>query len=448
MKLVLQKIKSSPLLKNTAKLVSANIFMSLIPLVVTPIISRIYAPSSFADWGVFSSLFTMIYVVLHGCYEHAIVSCKKEEVSNIAALNVIVSISVTLLIAIVFTVGCLFDVKFFVDFPQKPFFFSYLLITAFLVIFQQTANRESKYTLMSIGAITIGLSQATFRIIFGILVIFSNGLIAGTVYAQLTALIVFFVLLFKYYNRDFFRKINLRGIRHVAKKYKKFPLYDAPATFMAFAASNTPIIILSLYYSKPEIGCYSMIVHLLLMPISFIGSSMGKVYYQQISQSCDNDIEKISAVSLKVIKTTAVLSVLPTLFLTLGGDKLTALFLGSQWTIADKLILCLALWSIPTILTEPLRFIYRYKNEQNILLRFNIFYFLSGVISLSVCCAIGASIYITLIVYAVSTAVIKTLLFFNILKQTKVLFSQISFLNKFLWILCLVLLAIRLLLIF
>lgn len=444
MKNIVKRINSTPLFKNTAKLVSANILMSLVPLITTPIISRIYAPSSFADWGVFSSLFTMTYVVLHICYEHVIVRCNKDEIANVTALNVLVSLGVIALMAIAFILGDILNLKFFVEFPQKAFYFAYLLITAFLVIAQQIANREGKYTLMSIGAITIGLSQATLRILFGIFIIFTNGLIAGTVFAQLTALLVFVAFLYNYFNKEFFNSITFRGIADVAKKYKKFPLFDAPATLMAFAASNTPIIILSLYFDKPEIGCYSMIVHLLLMPISFIGSSMGKVYYQHISQSCNDDIKKISAVSLKVIKTTAFISVLPTLFLVLGGDKLTAIFLGSQWTIADKMILCLAVWSIPTIITEPLRFIYRYKSKQNILFKFNIFYFLGGVVSLIVCCSLGLSIFTTIIIYAITTATVKTCLFFNILKQTSLSLAQIGLFNIGLLITSIILLAIRL----
>lgn len=444
MKSIIKKINSVPLFKNTAKLVSANILMSLIPLVCTPIISRIYEPSSFADWGVFSSLFTMTYVVLHLCYEHVIVRCNKDEVGNVTILNIFVSICIILLMLIAFLLGGYLNLKFFVEFPQKTFFFTYLVITAFLVIAQQIANREGRYTLMSIGSITIGLSQATLRILFGVVIIFSNGLIAGTVFAQLVALFVFIILLYNYFNRYFFSNISLKGIAEVAQKYKKFPLFDAPATLMAFAASNTPIIILSLYFNKPEIGCYSMIVHLLLMPISFIGSSMGKVYYQHISQACNDDVKKISAVSLKVIKTTTLISVLPTLFLVLGGDKLTALFLGSQWSIADKMILCLAIWSIPTIITEPLRFIYRYKSKQNILFKFNIFYFLGGLISLIICCSLGLSIFTTITIYAVTTATVKTCLFFNVLKQTNVLLTQVGTLNKILLTTSIILLAIRL----
>ena len=445
---ILKKINSSPLLKNTAKLVSANIFMSLIPLVVTPIISRIYSPDKFAEWGIFSSLFTITFVILHFCYEHAIVRCKKEELANMTALNVLVSTFVILFMLVVFAIGEYAEVKFFVEFPQKNFLFAYFAITALLVIFQQTANREGKYNLMVIGSMTIGISQATLRILLGIFVIFSNGLIAGTIFAQLAALLFFTAALFKYYNKDFFRDITFKGIADVARKYKKFPIYDAPATLMAFAASNTPIIILSLYFSKPEIGCYSMIIHLLLMPITFIGSGMGKVYYQQISQNSNDDERKINELSLKVIKTTALISVMPTLFLVLGGDKLTAMFLGDQWVIADKMILCLSLWSIPTILTEPLRFIYRYRGKQNILLRFNALYFTASACSLLISCSIGLSIFVTLIIFTLSTTTVKTLLFCNILKQTGVRFSQIGAINKILWLICVALLVVRLYFIF
>ena len=61
------------MVKNTMKLASSNVLMYLIPVIVTPILTRIYEPASFGEWGVFSGLFSIINVVLFLCLENAIV---------------------------------------------------------------------------------------------------------------------------------------------------------------------------------------------------------------------------------------------------------------------------------------------------------------------------------------------------------------------------------------
>ena len=81
---IINKIKSSALLLNTLKMSMSNIIMLLLPIVVTPILSRLYLPSDFGDWGVFSSFVSIYTLALFAGYENAIVKVTEEEISYTA----------------------------------------------------------------------------------------------------------------------------------------------------------------------------------------------------------------------------------------------------------------------------------------------------------------------------------------------------------------------------
>lgn len=73
----LGNIAKLQLVKDSLKLSSGNVLMYLIPMVVTPILSRLYTPEQFGEWGIFSSTITIIEVVLLGGFEYALIKCKK-----------------------------------------------------------------------------------------------------------------------------------------------------------------------------------------------------------------------------------------------------------------------------------------------------------------------------------------------------------------------------------
>lgn len=412
----LKNILKEPLFANTAKMSSSNIVMYLIPIFVTPFLTRIYAPSFFGEWGIFSS-FAMIYtIVLFVGFENTIVKVKEWEIENTIALCSIVSLFMILGLITLFYFGNFLKIQFFQDFPCYPILIIYLLLHSFYTLFYNLANRYEKYTALSIANIINGTGQAAFRILFGIgIIIVTNGLILGTTIAIGLTTLVLFLYITKVISNWNISRISIIGIIQLIKKYKSFPLFDAPASLLSYAAFNLPTIILSFYFDKTQIGCFSILLQLLLIPMSLIGSSIGKVFYQEL---CKGD-QSPMLITGKVIKIMAVISVLPMLFLSLGGDKIVVFFLGDNWQAAGQIALCLALWSFPTILTQPLLPIYRYANKQHVMLRFDTMYFVLGLGSIIITGYAGMDIYNVLLSYSCICTIVKLFLFYNILSIVK-----------------------------
>lgn len=444
MKNIFERISNNSLLVNTAKLASSNILLFLIPLIVTPILSRIYAPEFFGEWGVFSCSYSIIGVVVLLCYEYAIIKATKQELANTIALTITIGVCVTIIIAIIYFLGRLFEFQYFLEFNHLSFFLFFIFLNAILLIQTNLANRNKQYWVMSIGSLLQGLSQAFFRIVFGLVAIFSNGLIGGTVVASVIVVAFYLFNSQRLFSKDTIRSISLKNMYLVAVKYKKFPLYEAPATLLLFATFNLTVIILSLYFNKAEIGCISIVQQLILLPISFVGSAMGKVYYQQISEEgLSSDTER--SISRKMAISTLLISTLPAFFLIFGGDNIIVYMLGQKWGTAGNLSLCLVIWSIPTILTQPLLPIYRKYNKQNRMFTFNIINFVLGVGSMLLSCECGLELSYCVFFYAISSSLVKFAMYIDLLRIGEVDINNLKFYILFGVVLfCIVLLMIRL----
>ena len=137
------KILQLPLVRNTLKLSSSSALLMLLPLIVTPILSRLYSPADYGDWGVFSSVFYVVNSFLFLSYENAIVkSNNEEEVPNLIGICVIVSSFIILITLLTFTVGQLIGFDFFCNFPSVKLLILLLAAQAIHIIANNVANRE------------------------------------------------------------------------------------------------------------------------------------------------------------------------------------------------------------------------------------------------------------------------------------------------------------------
>lgn len=421
----------------------SNIVMYTLPIVVTPVLSRLYSPSDFGEWGVFSSFIAIITIALFLSYDNALMKAEgNKELSGITLLCSITSLLITALIAVVFLIGRYYSIPFISTFPSFILLIIYMLFYILYTTAYNICNKEKHYNCITVANVLQGAIQAVLRIIFGIIAIaVVNGLILGT--SMALGICAVFISYSLYKLKEIrLERVSLAYIKSLAVKYKNFPLYDAPSGLLSFAAFNLPLLILSVYFDKEVIGCYSIILQLLLMPMSLIGSAIGRVYYQELCSN-ESDEENIYNKTKSVLNILVYISILPLLFLACGGDQLVVLFLGSKWHTAGIIALSLALWSFPTILTQPLLYIFRYVDKQNRLLYFDIAYFLGGIGAIIAGCWFSKDIITILLAYSVICACIKFLLFRQILSMSKI--SLADYKNTvLLWIVAVVILFIRL----
>lgn len=416
--------------------------MYMLPVVVTPVLSRLYTPADFGEWGVFSSVVTIINIVMFLSYENTIVKAAESELKDIMLICVFVSVVFTALS----TAGVWILQKFFIitgkGLAVWPVFTVYLITYMIYTLAYNLNNRYANYSALAATNIIQGAGQALGRIFFAVISLLAvNGLILGTTLAQLLTAI-FLTLCIVRKLKGILTQVTCRqNVLQTAVKYRKFPLYDAPSSLLAFSTLSLPTIIFALFYDKSSVGCLSIIFQLLLMPMSLVGSAMGKVYYQDLCQY-NKDKDRIHRLSLSIIKVLSIVSILPMLFICCGGDRLIVYFLGKDWTDAGEVAIHLSLWSVPIILTQPLLPLFRVCEKQDELLKYDLLYFFGCIGSILVCSAVGLKMTTTLFVFSIVCVATKSFLFAAINKKVHIQFSQLRY-SFIVWCITFVILAIR-----
>lgn len=423
---------------NTAKLSVSNIIMYVLPIVVTPILSRLYGPTAFGEWGIFSSFTSIVAIVMFLSIDNIIVKAEEEELGNLLVLCSGIGLMAISILCVAFTLFNIYDSVF-----------CYMIIIYMLAYFVYTIvynlnNRYGNYSKLAVSNVLQGATQAVARISLGVFFLgVINGLVCGTILAEIITSLFLCVCLIKI-DTSKWTTVTMRGVKNLLVKYRKFPLYDAPSNLLAFSTLNLPIIILAGTYSKSSIGCFSIVLQLLLLPMSLVGSAMGKVYYQELCSAAGDSL-RIEKISESILNILLIISVIPMLLLCCGGDYLVVLFLGDSWTTAGHVALILSLWSFTVILTQPLLPLFRAYNIQNILLRYDLFYFVGGIGSLLICCYCSCSMFATLTVYAAICALVKFALFHKMASLVNYnLFNHRMALSA--WVFAVCLLVVRLIL--
>lgn len=410
MKDLIKHILETPFFRNILKLSISSVVTMVLSIVVTPILSRIYSPEAYGEWGVFSSVVMILSSIIFLSYENAIVRTKdRQELPGITCLCLLIAGIIIILTVIVFLLGSLFQIKFFVNYPSVILLVIVLIITALDALFGYISNRYSKYNTMSIAGVTMGVSQAVSRLAFGIIPL-ARGLIYGNILALFLKAVYYLKDISQILKNDIIRRVSYKEVKNLAVKYRRFPMYDAPARLIEYVIGNIVIIILSAFFDLKEIGCFSMISMLVQMPLSLMGTSMSTVYFKDLSE-VSNDSLKLTNITNRTVRVCFLMSILPSIFLVLGGDYLLVLFLGDKWTLAGSMSLCLAIFSIPVILTEPLLPIFKVLDKQNLRFWLNVANLVAAIGSLLLGAYLIKNILFVLVLYSTFYAILRFVMF-------------------------------------
>lgn len=438
----LREIGKNQFILNAAKLSSSNILLYLMPVVFTPILSRLYSVEAYGEWGTFSAFLSIIIVAQFLGYDNILMKVDRDKLHGSILLCVLASLCMIAFVVVLFVVGYFLKIPAFADFPSVGLLLVYLILYIGYLISYNLCNRFEHYSVLATTNVIQGLVQGLTRILMGVLAVVAvNGLILGAVFSELIAMVIYIVVIIKNQDLRGAAKSGWKEVTALAKRYKNFPLYDAPSGLLSFAAFNLPLLILTNFFEKGTIGCYSMILQLLLLPMSLIGGAVGKVYYQRICSQSD-DPSYLTHVTSGIVRVMTLFATVPVFALCLGGDKLVVLFLGSQWQSAGDMAISLSLWSFAIILTQPLSSIYRFLDAQRRLIRYDILYFCVGIACIIAGCILHEDIRFILLTYSVTCLMVKIFLLFDIIRLAGVR-KRVVCKALPLWALALVCLIIR-----
>lgn len=407
-------LKGNVFLKNTITLFSGTLIAQIIPLLLSPVITRIYSPSSFGSLTLFISMSTVIASVSAAKYEMTIVlPSKRAEAKLLSWISVLLLTLTTIVTTIAIII---FYAPLSIQLEEGIYFLpASIALLGLINILTYWHGRHKHYLLLSKSKVSQSVSLGTAQIAFNYIPKIFNGLIVAQVLGQLLFILVasnrFFSTLWRCRNL-----LNWKAITKLLKKYKGFFIFYSPSALLDNASMQAPVFILSSFFSITSAGIFGLTYRIVNIPLSLISAAIGQVYYQKIAE-LKNEGSHLKPYVIATAKKLFLLSVPPTLILLILGEYIFSIIFGDEWAASGYYAQILAIPFAVRFIASPLSSVLVVNDKLRILSIWQTAYFISTVTVLYIGSTQDLTTFIYL--YGLNEVVLYLFYIFLIIKFSK-----------------------------
>jgi len=313
---------------------SGTLFAQIITSLSYLVLTRIYSPDDIGVFSFFHSAAIVLSIIGTATYEHAIILPKRTKygIALFRLSAILLSGLVTLLSAFVLFIRLL-NVDLF-------FGYSLTIIVAILIgclfigffnIFNYWFIRLERYDTISISKLLQALCTSIGQIFFGFYSV-PLGLILGFLSGRFISLI--------YYKLKsgikLFKRELITDTKSVSIKYSKQPKFYLLSRILSQGANESPIFLIAYFFDSAILGFYGLAYRVLSVPTTYIGTSVGHVFFKRFSHKVEKSEFLLKPLFL-VWSSLFVIGIIPILLIFLFGPDLFELIFGIEWRIAGEI---------------------------------------------------------------------------------------------------------------
>lgn len=353
--------------RNVATLMSGTVLAQMLPILLSPVMTRIFSPSDYGVLGLYMAISGILNVLVTSQYNHAIMLPDSDDDSiNIIGVCYLIAIFASIfvfLIVILFSrqICSLFDSELL-----KLWLFLLpcsVMMSGCYSALNYWTNRKCKYKRLAISRIGQALISVSMQITLGLLYHGATGLLIGLLAGQLTSTLI---LLFQVWQDDkalFLKYIKLNSMRNMAISHRLFAFYLLPADFINAFNNQVPSLLLTKLAGISEVGKYNFTQRILGLPSSLISSSLVDVFKQR-AISDYNSLGNCRAIYVKTFKTLSFLGFFPLLVILLAAPDIFDLVFGAVWREAGEYAQILSVMFYLRFVISPLSYVYYIAGRQ------------------------------------------------------------------------------------
>ncbi|HKK69263.1 MAG TPA: oligosaccharide flippase family protein, partial [Bacteroidales bacterium] len=313
-----------------------TLIAQVIPVLLMPVITRLYTPESMGVFELFLSISLILGAVANGRYELSVVlPDKKEEAWNIMGLGMLISFAFSIFLLLIFS-GFADTIAGWLNNANIE---AWLIFVPLAVLFQgwfgmlnYYNTREKSFKTISQANVSRSVSRTGVQIVTGIFVNSPAGLILGQIAGFFTAV---FIMVKKISLKAFFRQVDKDGMKKQGRRYKRFPLFTMPATLANTASVNLTGILISAMYAISSVGFYSLANRVLGMPGTLIGKSLSRVYHKEAVDQ-RKKYGHARPVFISTVKKLVVISLPLFAVIFVFAEDLFSIVFGEEWSVAGS----------------------------------------------------------------------------------------------------------------
>lgn len=353
--------------KNVAIMVSGRVLAQAIPILLTPLLTRLYSPSEFGIFGVYAAIIAFLAMISNGRYSLSIILPKSDiETKRLLILSSFLTIVVTAIFALGFIAlgSCFFDF-FEISMLQKylPILILNILFIGLYESLYYYVLRTKNYKILTTNIIIQALVLVSIRLLCGYL----NFTEIGLIISYLIGYSVGYILLIsrlKIPIFSLFKEFKIFDYILLLKRYSRFPKYSLLADSLSVLATYSPNMLLNKIFGSVVTGYYSMSDKILGSPIWFVTSSVGDVFKQEASEQLRVK-NSCFEVFVKTTKTLFFIGIIPFSVLFIISPYVVPFILGENWKEAGVFIQIFSIMYFLRFIISPVSHVIYIVNKQN-----------------------------------------------------------------------------------
>ncbi|MBL0419572.1 oligosaccharide flippase family protein [Ramlibacter sp. AW1] len=338
----------------------------VLPLVSTPILTRLYTPAAFGAYAIYFALSTICVTLAVLSMENAIFL---EDSDDAAATAMVASILPPVIFSALLSTALLllilvFDVQLNANLGHLLLFMpATVLLSALYTVGYTWLLRLGRYRTLAMNKLILGASTMILQIGVGLLRLEALGFILANLLGYVLATLLVFAP-FVLRPRDRVRIPGLSAIWAVYRKHKALLFYTTPGSLLNSFCSYLPDFFIARLFGTTVLGHYSLGMRMVDAPLTFISATVHDVFRrdsareQMATGRCRTSFRKyfvaMSAIALAVL--------VPLIFL---QPALFKFIFGPAWAPSAIYVQCLSLLLVVRFISSPLSYVWIVAGKQH-----------------------------------------------------------------------------------
>jgi O-antigen/teichoic acid export membrane protein len=349
-------------LKNVATMLSGTVVAQAIPIALSPVLTRLYAPSDYGGYAQFALVSVMTAALASARFELAIMLPKRET----GGANILVlTLGLAVIAGVLCEVGCggwwLLHHAALVGTPVTSWMWWVGPMVTLTAVFQGLNYwqlRKQSFRALSASRVARAMAMGALNVTFGLLGFGTLGLVGSSLLGQA---ILSFGLLWATLasDRADFRLVSYRRVRALARKHRHFAFYSLPADLLSVGAHQLPVLTLP----KATAGLFGFTQTVMSAPLTIIAAALLDVFKERATRDF-RERGEFRAIFVGMAKPLSALGACLTLVLLLAGRSTFAFAFGAKWADAGIVARCLAVMYGLKLVVSPLSYAYYIVGKQ------------------------------------------------------------------------------------
>lgn len=343
---------------NALRMVAGTVVAQSIPILASPLLSRLYGPEAFGLQFLFMSLAAALAVIATCRLDLAMVLAADDEEANaLAGLIVLLTTSICGLqfIVLAFLSPRLAAITGSAETTEWIWMLPTIVLTiSFFQVSSAFASRRNRFAPIAWANSANQGVYAASAIVSGILISFENGLVAAKLGGQAIGAMIIAGSVRSDWRRLDIAEATRRG-RYLIVKNAQYITYNTPYSLSGSLIRDAPLFLLSFQASTTLTGYFALARMVTMTPALLASSSLSLVFFREAA--LHRGTPYLQRLTTRLLRSGAIATAPTFACLAIWGDVLFAAVFGERWTTAGQVAMLLApaaWWAIQTAWPERL----------------------------------------------------------------------------------------------